>query len=429
MSETLSAGPTEHSERVHALDALRGFALVGVFISNSLSSFNGRMFLPREQALALAAPPLEAAVNSLFGLLIDQKFVTLFTILFGLGFALQMTRAEAKGTSIVPMYRRRLTVLFGIGLVHMFGVWVGDILATYAVVGFMLLPFRKCSDKAVLVWAAVLLFALPITFTVGQRVLPVVLNGAAEAERAQKATRDEDAAHRAELLAGLSSDSVVTSQLANVRFGWAGMNNPNRPLLLSIVLGRFLLGLWAGRRGLIQDVERHRKLLRRLAAWGLGVGSVIGLLVMVLNLVYRGVASPPGWLAWLRTPRDVGYLFMGTGYAAGFALLFQKERWRKVLGVFEPAGRMALTCYLMQSVMGLCVYDGWGLGLIAHTPPSRTVLYCAVLLAGQLAFCHWWLARFRFGPVEWLWRSLTYGRAQSMRRVSTSAAGAAGVAH
>ncbi|GMT98784.1 DUF418 domain-containing protein [Corallococcus caeni] len=425
MSETPSAGPTEHSERVHALDALRGFALVGVFISNSLTSFNGRILLPREQSLALGAAPLDVAVNSLFGLLIDQKFVTLFTFLFGLGFALQLTRAEGRGVSIVPVYRRRLAVLLGIGLVHMFGVWVGDILATYAVVGFMLLPFRKCSDKAVLRWAAVLLFAFPITFTVGQRVLPAVLHGAAEAERAQKATRDAEAAHRAEFLAGLSSDSVLTTQWANVRFGWAGMNNPSRPLLLSIVLGRFLLGLWAGRRGLIQDVERHRPLLRRLAAWGLGVGTTIGLLVLVLNLVYRGVASPPGWLAWLRTPRDVGYLFMGTGYAAAFALLFQRERWRKVLGVFEPAGRMALTSYLMQSVMSLCLYDGWGLGLIARTPPSRTVLFCAVLFAGQLAFSHWWLARFRFGPVEWLWRSLTYGRVQSMRLTPARAAGMA----
>ncbi|MFP2897958.1 DUF418 domain-containing protein [Corallococcus sp. 4LFB] len=425
MPEPSSVGPVEASERVHLLDALRGFALLGVFVSNSLSWFNGRLLLPREQALALAAPPLEAAVNSLFGLLIDQKFVTLFTFLFGLGFALQLTRAEARGVSIVPVYRRRLAVLLGIGLVHMFGVWVGDILSTYAVVGFMLLPFRKCSDRAVLVWAAVLLFALPITFTVGQRLLPAVLDGAAEAERAQKATRDAEAAHRAEFLASLSSDSVVTTQRANVRFGWAGMNNPNRPLLLSIVLGRFLLGLWAGRRGLIQDVERHRPLLRRLAAWGLGVGSAVGLLVLVLNLVYRGVASPPAWLAWLRTPRDVGYLFMGTGYAAAFALLFQKERWRKVLGVFEPAGRMALTSYLMQSVMSLCLYDGWGLGLIARTPPSRTVLLCAVLFAGQLAFSHWWLARFRFGPVEWLWRSLTYGRAQPMRLTPASAAAVA----
>ncbi|TSC25129.1 DUF418 domain-containing protein [Corallococcus sp. Z5C101001] len=415
MSEPSSAGPIEHSERVHLLDALRGFALVGVFISNSLSWFNGRLFLPREEALALAASPLELTVNSLFGLLIDQKFITLFTFLFGLGFALQMTRAEARGASIVPVYRRRLAVLLGLGLVHMFALWVGDILSTYALVGFMLLAFRTRSDRTVLVWAAVLLFVVPPAFTVLQRVGTEPWDGREATERAQKAAREVEAARRAAFLAGLSSDSVVTSQQANARYAWDGIPNPNRPLLLSIVLGRFLLGLWAGRRRLLQDVEQHRPFLRKMAAWGLGVGGVIGVIVLVLNLLYRGVSSPPGWLAWMRLPKDVGYLFMGAGYAATFALLFQKERWRKVLGVFAPAGRMALTLYLMQSLVSVCLYDGWGLGLVGRTPPSLTVLLCLGVLVAQVLFSHWWLARFRFGPVEWLWRSLTYGRVQSLR--------------
>ncbi|RKI40442.1 DUF418 domain-containing protein [Corallococcus sp. AB004] len=421
MSESPSAGPIESAQRVHALDALRGFALLGVFISNSLNWFNGRLFLPKEQALALAASPLELTVNSLFALLIEQKFVTLFTLLFGLGFALQMTRAEGRGTSIVPVYRRRLLVLLGIGLVHMFAIWLGDILTTYALVGFLLLSFRQCSEKTVLVWAALFLFVVPTIFSIGQRVLPVMLDGAAATERAQKATKEEDAERRAAFLAGLSSDSVVTSQQANAAYGWASIPNPNRPVLLSIILGRFLLGLWAGRRGLLQDVERHRPLLRKLAAWGLGVGSVIGLVVLALNLTYRGVTSLPGWLVWMRIPKDVGILFLGVGFAAAFALLFQKERWRKVLGVFTPAGRMALTLYLMQSVLSIALYDGWGLGLVGRTPPSLTVVFSLILFAGQVAFSHWWLARFRFGPVEWLWRSLTYGRAQPMRLAPTAA--------
>ncbi|RKH25753.1 DUF418 domain-containing protein [Corallococcus sp. CA041A] len=421
MSESPSAGPIESAQRVHALDALRGFALLGVFISNSLNWFNGRLFLPKEQALALAASPLELTVNSLFALLIEQKFVTLFTLLFGLGFALQMTRAEGRGTSIVPVYRRRLLVLLGIGLVHMFALWLGDILTTYALVGFLLLSFRQCSEKTVLVWAALFLFVVPTVFSIGQRVLPVMLDGAAATERAQKATREEDAERRAAFFAGLSSDSVVTSQQANAAYGWASIPNPNRPVLLSIILGRFLLGLWAGRRGLLQDVERHRPLLRKLAAWGLGVGSVIGLVVLALNLTYRGVTSLPGWLVWMRIPKDVGILFLGVGFAAAFALLFQKERWRKVLGVFTPAGRMALTLYLMQSVLSITLYDGWGLGLVGRTPPSLTVVFSLLLFAGQVAFSHWWLARFRFGPVEWLWRSLTYGRAQPMRLGPTAA--------
>ncbi|WP_223637588.1 DUF418 domain-containing protein [Corallococcus sp. EGB] len=415
MSEIPTPGPIDNSERVHALDALRGFALLGVFVSNSLNWFNGRVFLPREQALALAAPPLEVAVNALFGLLIEQKFVTLFTFLFGLGFALQMTRAEGRGTSIVPVYRRRLGVLLGIGLVHMFALWLGDILTTYALVGFVLLLFRQRSDKAVLVCAALFLFVVPTVFSVGQRVLPMVLDGAAETESAQKAAKELDAERRAAFIAGLSSDSVVASQQANARYGWESISNPNRPILLSIILGRFLLGLWAGRRGLLQQVERHRPLLRKLAAWGLGVGGVIGLFIMGLNIQYRSMTNLPGWLVWMRIPKDVGVLFLGVGYAASFALLFQQERWRKVLGVFTPAGRMALTLYLMQSVVSLCLYDGWGLGLVGRTPPSLSVLMSLVAFAGQVAFSHWWLKRFRFGPVEWLWRSLTYGRVQPMR--------------
>ncbi|NOK22579.1 DUF418 domain-containing protein [Corallococcus carmarthensis] len=419
MPEPSSTGPVEASERVHLLDALRGFALLGVFLSNSLSWFSGRQLLPQEQAQALAAPMLEMVVRQLYAFFVDQKFVTLFSLLFGLGFALQMTRAEGRGTSIVPVYRRRLLVLLGIGLVHMFAIWVGDILSTYALVGFLLLLFRKASEKTVLTWVAVLFVVLPLTLSIAQRFGPELLHGKEAAEAAAKATREEEAAHRTAFLTGLSSESVLTSQKANAVFAWQNLPNPGRPIWLCIILGRFLLGLWTGRQKLLEDVERHRKLLVRVVAWGLGVGSAIATLSLVLYLSKQGgpggQVNPPVWMVGMRTLREVGYLFMGTGYAAAFALLFQKERWRKVLGVLTPAGRMALTLYLMQSVISIGLYDGWGLGLVGHTPPSRTVLLCLGVFAGQVAFSHWWLARFRFGPVEWLWRSLTYGRAQPMR--------------
>ncbi|WP_404369633.1 DUF418 domain-containing protein [Corallococcus coralloides] len=432
MPEPSSAGPVELSERVHLLDALRGFALLGVFVSNSLSWFSGRQLLPGEQSQALAAPPLEMVVRQLYAFFVDQKFVTLFSLLFGLGFALQMTRAEGRGTSIVPVYRRRLLVLLGIGLVHMFAIWVGDILSTYALVGFVLLLFRQRSDRTVLTWVAVLFVVLPLALSVAQRFGPELLHGKEAAEQAAKATRELENAHRTAFLTGLSSDSVLTSQQANAVFAWQNLPNPGRPIWLCIILGRFLLGLWVGRRRLLEDVERHRALLVRVMAWGLGVGSAVATLSLVLYLRKQGAPGGPGaqleqpvWMVGMRTLREVGYLFMGCGYAAAFALLFQKERWRKVLGVLTPAGRMALTLYLMQSVISIWLYDGWGLGLVGRTPPSRTVLMCLGVFAAQVAFSHWWLARFRFGPVEWLWRSLTYGRAQPMRLVPASAARAA----
>ncbi|RKH43460.1 DUF418 domain-containing protein, partial [Corallococcus llansteffanensis] len=264
MPEPSSAGPVDLSERVHLLDALRGFALGGVFLSNSLSWFSGRSLLPREQAQALDAPLLETVVSSLYAFFIDQKFITLFAFLFGLGFSLQLSRAEARGASIVPVYRRRLGVLFGIGLVHMFALWVGDILSTYALVGFALLLFQKRSDRTVLTWVAVLFVVLPLLISVAQRYGPEVLHGKQEAALAAKATRDRDAARRTAFFTGLSSESVVTSQQANAVFSWEGLPNPGRPIWLSIILGRFLLGLWAGRHRLMVDVERHRKLLVRV---------------------------------------------------------------------------------------------------------------------------------------------------------------------
>ncbi|RKH32514.1 DUF418 domain-containing protein [Corallococcus praedator] len=428
MPEPSSAGPVDISERVHLLDALRGFALCGVFISNSVTWFSGRALLSREQAQALNAPPLETVVSALYAFFIDQKFVTLFSLLFGLGFSLQMSRAEARGASVVPVYRRRLGVLLLIGLTHMFALWVGDILSTYALVGFVLLLFRQREDRTVLTWVAVLFVVLPLLISVAQRYGPELLHGKEAAALAAKATRDEDAARRTALLAGLSSDSVVTSQRANARFAWQNLATPGRPLWMCIILGRFLLGLWAGRKRLMEDVERHRKLLRRILFWGLGVGTAVATLALVLNLRQRGMTmpvSPPAWMVGMRTLREVGYLFMGVGYAAAFALLFQKERGKRVLGVLAPAGRMALSLYLMQSLVSVWLYDGWGLGLVGHLPMSRSVLLSLGVFAVQVGLAHLWLSRFRFGPAEWLWRSLTYGRAQPMRLASTSPARAA----
>ncbi|RKH04427.1 DUF418 domain-containing protein [Corallococcus sp. CA053C] len=424
-----SVGPVDLSERVHVLDALRGFALAGVFISNSLSWFSGRILLPREQSLALAAPLLDTVVSSLYSLFIDQKFITLFSFLFGLGFSLQMTRAESRGVSIVPLYRRRLVVLLGIGAVHMFALWVGDILSTYALLGFVLLLFRKRTDRTLLTWALVLYLVMPPVIMAVQTFGPVLVYGEEETARAAKVVRDEEAANRTAFLAGLASDSVVTSQQANLRFGVQGFSNPNRLLWLCIILGRFLLGMWAGRQRLMQDVERHRKLLRRLVAWGLTAGGALGGAALAVNLSHRGMAgwppaNPPLWMVVMRLLREPGFLVMGAAYAAAFALLFQKERWRKALSVFAPAGRMALTLYLMQTVVSLWLYDGWGLGLVGHLPASTCALLTVVVFAVQVGLSHLWLARFRFGPVEWLWRSLTYGRAQPMRLASPSPAGA-----
>jgi uncharacterized protein len=420
-----SARPVDVSERVALLDVLRGFALWGVFVSNSFTWFSGRVLLPREQARALAAPPLEAVVSALYNFFVNQKFMTLFSFLFGLGFSIQLARAEARGSAIVPLYSRRLLVLLGIGVTHLFVLWTGDVLSTYAMVGFVLLLFHQRSDRTVLAWVGVLLVAVPLLVPALQRFGPVLLYGAQAAAEAAKASAEHEAQMKARFLAGLSSDSFWTTQEANARYVSFMFPQVNRLLWMCAILGRFLLGLLAGRHLLLQDVERNRPWHRRLLVWGLVLGVLgngTGLVVQRLRLAGLVDPAKDSWMFTLSAIQELGYLGLAAVYVAAFALLFQRERWRRGMQLLAPVGRMALTNYLLQTVVSLCLYDGWGLGLIGQLPPSRCVALTLAVFALQVPFSHWWLSRFRFGPAEWLWRSLTYGRAQPMRLPPTAAA-------
>ncbi|HEX8536564.1 MAG TPA: DUF418 domain-containing protein [Cystobacter sp.] len=412
------ARPVDTSERLAVLDVLRGFALCGVFVSNSFSWFSGRALLPREQAKALAAPPLEAAVSALYYFFVNQKFVVLFSFLFGLGFSIQLARAEARGAPIVPLYSRRLLVLLGIGVTHMFALWVGDVLSTYALVGFALLLFRRSSDRTVLTWALVLIGGVPLLVSALQHFIPLLMHGAQAAAEAAKASEAHEAQARTRLLEGLSSDSFWTTQSANADYIVFMLPQLKRLLWMGVTLGRFLLGLLAGRHLLLQDVERHRAWHRRLLVWGGAVGVLgNGAWLVVQRLRLAGLVDPAKdhWMFALPTLQELGFLGLAAVYVAAFALLFQREQWWKVQEVLAPVGRMALTHYLLQTVVSLCIYDGWGLGLIGRMPPSRCVALTLTLFALQVPLSQWWLSRFRFGPAEWLWRSLTYGRAQPMR--------------
>ncbi|NRD46768.1 DUF418 domain-containing protein [Corallococcus exiguus] len=413
-----SARPVDASERLPLLDVLRGFALWGVFVSNTFAWFSGRVLMPREQAQSLAAPPFEAAVTALYHFFVNQKFVTLFAFLFGLGFSIQLTRAESRGASVVPVYSRRLLVLLGIGVVHLTALWAGDVLSTYALLGFALLFFRNRSDRTLLVWVGLSVVVVPLLVPALLHFGPILMHGAQAAADAAKATEAMEAQAREQLLLGLKSDSLWTTQAANAHFLQYMLPTLKRLLWMIFILGRFLLGLLAGRHLLLQDVERHRAWHRKMLGWGLVLGVLgNGAGVVVQHLRLAGLLDPSKahWMFTLSAIQEMGYLGLAAAYVAAFALLFQKERWRRWLGILAPVGRMALSNYLMQTVVSLWLYDGWGLGLIGRVPPSHCVALTLLVFALQIPLSHAWLSRFRFGPAEWLWRSLTYGQRQPMR--------------
>ena len=282
-----------------------------------------------------------------------------------------------------------------------------DALRFYAVLGLALLLFRRASPRTLL-WTGLALACLGSAL-LGPLVAPLLapLQAGLPAPRAMN-----DAA-----IAAFSGRDWLAVVGVNPRYDLYYLARAwYEPVM---IFSRFLLGVWAGRMLLLHEPERHRALLARIC----GVGLVLGLLgngVAVLRDMFALADRVPalGGTAGgvlLELLASTGTIALGAAYAAGFALLFLRPAWRPRLERLAPVGRMALTNYLLQTAVSLLVFYGIGLGVGPRWGMPGRLLFWAALFAAQIALSAWWLARYRFGPAEWLWRSLTYGRRQPMR--------------
>jgi uncharacterized protein len=382
-------------------------------LANTVTFFNGRALLPMREALARNTRADEVARVALL-VLVHGKFQTLLTFLFGLGFALQLARSDKLGRSVVPLYLRRLGVLFAIGVAHVVLLWWGDVVWGYALTGVALLLFRRRTNRALLVWAA-LLIVIP-------QILRAVPPVAAFVDGAMPGPRDR-ALFKAELFATLSraddyAHLVHMQVLRGFYYFMAGA-----PWYIPWMLGRFLLGFVVGRNRLLEETATRLPLWRRLLAWGLAIGLTCGIAkAFVTTYVRRGGTLSPWWELAFAIPDEAGVLALSLAYLAALVLLMQKPSWQRRLMVLAPAGQMALTNYVGQSAVSTFIFYGWGLGLIGRVGPALCIPLTLVIFAGQLVISEAWLRHFQFGPLEWLWRSLTYGKRQPMRRAVSAPA-------
>ncbi|HEV2623379.1 MAG TPA: DUF418 domain-containing protein [Frateuria sp.] len=382
--------PVAPEERYSLIDALRGFALAGVLLIN-LEYLSVYALLPASRQAALPTAAFDGVAVAVAEWLVNIKFITLFSLLFGLGFALQIERARARGASGIARYARRLLVLAAIGAVHGFFVWWGDILLTYAVVGLLMLAFVRLPDRALVALGVVTSVALPSLLRPWMHSFLSAMPGLGEVSAASAAA--------------FTSSSWTRALHANLVFsGWERISSL---ALVSFVLGRFLLGLWAGRRGLLQRPLEHLPLLRRLCMWGLSIGMA----TQLLSWAEKAPLQLDAGARELVVPilEGIAPLALGIGYAAGFVLLYQRPAWQRRLRVLAPVGRMALTHYLSQSVFGVMLFYGIGLGLGPRWGMAGVLGAWALIFGAQVLLSHLWLARFRYGPLEWLWRWMTYG--------------------
>ena len=395
------------------LDVLRGFALYGVLLAN-LVWLTSDMVLTDARLEQLPTASVDPIARALVAFFIDAKFYTLFSFLFGLGFALQMHRAEVRGGGIVGPYIRRLLVLAAIGVGHITLIWYGDILLWYAALGFVLLLFRGVRPRPWLVLLAVLLaLATRPAFTTYH-----ALTGPHESSSVAADPEEETKTKEARLAAFKSAYPRVVRE--NVAIYWHDVFVEGVVLFaLPLIFARFLLGLYAGKRRLAEHMPEFLLHATRALPWLVGVaviGNTVGLLHRWLEHE-RGIELSDSWWLVASIPvYEAGVLALSSVYMCVICVMFFRDvRWHKRLARLAPVGRMALTNYLMHSLLYLFLFTGAGFGLLGTIGPAICVALSLAIFSAQVAVSEWWLRHYRFGPAEWVWRSLTYGQLQPMK--------------
>ena len=387
-------------ERVEVLDVLRGFALAGILVINAMSILAVKGSTP---AFTVDIPSADRALQDLILLFIESKFFTLFSLLFGIGFAIQIQSAEKQGGAFLPRISRRMAGLLLFGILHIVLLWDGDILVIYAITGTLLIAFRKTSFSRIRKWVIGLL-AIPGVLVLVIFVYTLVARwSVAGAETFAKSDKS--------LAKEFANTEAIQKLLENGFIGGIGERINTyielSPLLISripTVLAMFLIGLYLGRSNFIRILPEKMEILKKVRFWGLTIGFTLMLLIV------SGTKFLPTVSALVAIIEDQ-YLagpILCLGYAAALTISFLNNPNRKIYEYFAKVGRMALTNYLSQSLVLTFLSYGWGLGLALKLNSFQVLGICLILYFSQVALSGLWLSKFRFGPLEWLWRCITY---------------------
>lgn len=404
---SITLTPPAGTKRIELIDALRGFALYGILLMN-LGGLSLYGYAPAEMRAVLSTAPFDRAARYVIVALAYGKFNTLFSFLFGLGFSLLLVKEGNGGSDFARYYRRRLGVLIAIGAIHLTFLYVNDVLAMYGLIGLVLLSFRRATDRTLLTWAVCLLLSQLVVTSVivlseGAIDPGISLHNVGTA--VQKAFGFETGATFSTFAQGSVLD-VIKFNAANPFFRYGELLSTSR---FQRVLAMFLVGLVVGRRGFLQHPEEHKPLLRRVMLWGLAIGLVANT-ALAFGTYARFSDYSPWWIA-VEATYVIGVVPLSMAYVAAFSILWLHPRWQPRLASLVPAGRMALTNYVMQSVICIILFYGIGFGLGGKIGPTWWFGLALVIVAAQAVASRWWLRRFRSGPLEWIWRSLAYGPA------------------
>ncbi|MDG5758724.1 DUF418 domain-containing protein [Natronococcus sp. A-GB1] len=402
--------PTAPTDRIVALDALRGFALLGILVIN--------IWLFGMPAVAAINPALYGNFSGMDYLawlvshvFFEQKFVTLFTFMFGAGIVLFLESKDRKGQPGRRLHFARTFWLLVIGLGHAYLLWYGDILVLYALSGFLVVWVWRWRPARQFV-LGIAMFAVPslLYLLAGLGYFALPEDGRAELE--------------AELLASFGGGLSPEREIEIYQSGWFDQMTHRVPVVFEfhtlgflfeafwMLGGLMIVGMALYKWGVISN-RRSTRFYRRLFVGSGGVGIALVLVGVWVREAFAWETMPVITLAFQFN--YWGSLLLALGYLAGIMLLCRRARDGVVVGALSAVGRTAFTNYLLQTVLATTIFYGHGLGLFGQLSRMELLGVVVLIWAIQIPLSVWWLERFRFGPVEWMWRTLTYRKRQPMR--------------
>jgi uncharacterized protein len=386
-----AAAPLDATERLHAIDILRGLALFGMILVHF------------HQKTRLEVMGVEDLIPWAVWVGVEQKAWATFAFLFGVGFAILLRRLEARGAAVVPIYLRRLATLACFGIIAEVGFGF-SILWAYAMWGMALLVVRKWSTRALLIGAAVAASLKPMVAEVS--ALLAAWSGAAP-------PASTTAVWYQAVEAATHQKSYLT--LLAARWDLFGATHPAtwRDLLPDVNLALFILGLLAVRHGILDQPKPHARTIVRWMIFGaLSWGTAWLVLRNIPTPAIPGADWPIAYGFGLVQDQWLCFTYIG----AVVLLLAYRPVWTARLAAFGRSGRMALTNYMFQAAVLDVVSSGYGLDWKLR--PYLYVVAAVLLFSVEALVSTAWLGRFRFGPLEWVWRTLTYARLQPLRRAT-----------
>jgi uncharacterized protein len=406
----MPSGASANENRLEHIDLVRGYALLGVLLMNIQYWFRAPQQLYHLSGGHPWPGTLNFVADTVLKVWFDGKSLALFSMLFAVGLCIQREHIVAKGLSWGPYAARRLGALAVFGALHILLLWNGDVLHEYALVGLLILPFLKRTPKTLSWWlGGVVAFRVTVMTLV---MLATAARGPETFTALPPGMSASDLQTWAdEVIRGYHQQSWIAVMHTRL-WDFTRIVRMSVPFYPIAVFFNFLVGLWIWSRGILQSPAAHREKLGRVASWGIGLGVVMALPGAFESEIQSLLVNNWGWARLILPVRAITGIFgnavLAVGIGAALVWCWQDTGWRERLRPLTFVGRMGFTNYIMQSVICTFIFYGWGLGYYNQMGPALGALLGLGIFALQIPASRWWLRRYHFGPLEWLWRSLTY---------------------